>query len=192
MDRLLADGPTREHDRRRRCARCGRSTGARYAGRGRGQPDHRPRLPAARGGATGSPRPTSARRLLAALPARDRAIWATAMYAGLRRGELMALASRTSTSRAGVIHVRRGWDATRARSRPKSGKDRTRADRRGAARHLDEHLLGLDWQEGLVFGMSASEPVRAARAIAKRAEAHGARRGSSRSRRTSAATRTPR
>src|SRR5215218_6138907 len=35
--------------------------------------------------------PTEAAELLAALPERDRAIWATAMYAGLRRGELLAL-----------------------------------------------------------------------------------------------------
>src|SRR4051812_2773502 len=35
--------------------------------------------------------PTEARALLAALPDQDRALWATALYAGLRRGELMAI-----------------------------------------------------------------------------------------------------
>ena len=35
--------------------------------------------------------PAEAADLLAALPDEDRAIWATAMYAGLRRGELRAL-----------------------------------------------------------------------------------------------------
>jgi hypothetical protein len=35
--------------------------------------------------------PTEAKALLAALPDEDRATWGAAMYAGLRRGELMAL-----------------------------------------------------------------------------------------------------
>ena len=35
--------------------------------------------------------PREAAALIAALPVDDRAIWATAFYAGLRRGELMAL-----------------------------------------------------------------------------------------------------
>ena len=42
--------------------------------------------------------PDEAAELIAALPEADRAVWATAMYAGLRRGELMALRGRTSTS----------------------------------------------------------------------------------------------
>ena len=39
------------------------------------------------GSATGSPLPRRPQRCSSALPDRDRAIWATAMYAGLRRGE---------------------------------------------------------------------------------------------------------
>ena len=35
--------------------------------------------------------PAEAAKLLAALPPKDRPIWATAIYAGLRRGELQAL-----------------------------------------------------------------------------------------------------
>jgi integrase len=37
-----------------------------------------------------------ASRLLDALPVRDRALWATAFYAGLRRGELQALRADSS------------------------------------------------------------------------------------------------
>ena len=37
-------------------------------------------------------------------------IWATAFYAGLRRGELQALRVEDVDLAAGVIHVRRGWD----------------------------------------------------------------------------------
>ena len=48
-------------------------------------------LPAARGRRDRVAAPEEARQLIAALPPDDRAIWATALYAGLRRGELMAL-----------------------------------------------------------------------------------------------------
>jgi integrase len=43
--------------------------------------------------------PAEAEALIAAAPTHDRAIWATALYAGLRRGELQALrAGDVSTS----------------------------------------------------------------------------------------------
>jgi integrase len=45
-------------------------------------------LPADRGRRDRVARPEEASALIDALPARDRALWATAMYAGLRRGEL--------------------------------------------------------------------------------------------------------
>jgi integrase len=52
--------------------------------------------------------------LIAAMPAGpDRAMWATAFYAGLRRGELRGLSCDDIDIENGVIHVRRGWD-TRA------------------------------------------------------------------------------
>ena len=55
--------------------------------------------------------PAEADALIAALPDRfDRAIWATAFYAGLRRGELRGLYRSDLDLTARVIHVRRGWD----------------------------------------------------------------------------------
>ena len=48
--------------------------------------------------------------LLAVLPRTDQPIWATAMYAGLRRGELMALRRADVDVASGVIHVRRSYD----------------------------------------------------------------------------------
>jgi len=40
----------------------------------------------------------------------DRAIWATALYAGLRRGELRALRWEDVDLGGGLIRVERGWD----------------------------------------------------------------------------------
>ena len=56
--------------------------------------------------------PAEAGALIAALPVEDRALWATAMYAGLRRGELSEPSSRLVGSRQ-----RREHDATRWRPR---------------------------------------------------------------------------
>jgi len=55
-------------------------------------------LPAVTGRRERMPDPAEAERLLEALPDADRPLWATAMYAGLRRGELLALDGATSTS----------------------------------------------------------------------------------------------
>ena len=46
--------------------------------------------------------PEEAARLIAALEPRDRGLWATAMYAGLRRGELQALDWSSVDLAAGV------------------------------------------------------------------------------------------
>jgi integrase len=59
--------------------------------------------------------PAEAERLLAAVPDRDRAVWATAMYAGLRRGELRALTWDDVDLRAGTIDVLRSWDPAEPR-----------------------------------------------------------------------------
>ena len=48
-------------------------------------------LPAVRGRRDRIVSPEQAAQLLVALPERDRPLWATALYAGLRRGELQAL-----------------------------------------------------------------------------------------------------
>src|SRR3954447_16952763 len=50
-------------------------------------------LPAVRGRRDRVAAPQEAAKLLELVPEGDRAIWGTAMYAGLRRGELLALAS---------------------------------------------------------------------------------------------------
>jgi integrase len=51
--------------------------------------------------------PEEAAVLIATVPERDRPLWATAMYAGLRRGELRALRWQDVDLASGVIRVRR-------------------------------------------------------------------------------------
>jgi len=55
-------------------------------------------------------RPGEAAALVESTPIRDRAIWATALYAGLRLGELKALRWEDVDFEAGLIRVERGWD----------------------------------------------------------------------------------
>jgi integrase len=68
--------------------------------------------------------PTEAAALLDALPAADRALWAVAFYAGLRRGELVALRWEDVDLATGVIRVQRGWDAVEGEIAPKSRQGR--------------------------------------------------------------------
>lgn len=67
-------------------------------------------LPAVRGRRERVASPAEAKALIAAVPERDRAVWATTMYAGLRLGELRALRVEDVDLDAGVIRVERGWD----------------------------------------------------------------------------------
>src|SRR4051812_28968346 len=77
-------------------------------------------LPAVEGRRERIASPAEAGALLAALPERDRALWATALYAGLRRGELLALRWEDVDLAAGVIRVERSWDAKEGFVAPKS------------------------------------------------------------------------
>ena len=54
--------------------------------------------------------PVEASLLLAAVPKRDRVVWALALYAGLRRGEIMALRWRDLDFAERENRVERGWD----------------------------------------------------------------------------------
>jgi integrase len=67
-------------------------------------------LPSARGRRERIASPTEAAALIAALPEAHRALWATAMYAGLRRGEIGGLMWEDVDLERGLVHVRRSWD----------------------------------------------------------------------------------
>lgn len=104
--------------------------------------------------------PAEAAALIAALSDEDRGLWATALYAGLRRGELRALRCSDVDVPGRVICVTRGWDAIEGEQRPKSAA----GDRRvpildPLARELADCLMRTGRRgDDLVFGMSAVKP----------------------------------
>jgi integrase len=112
------------------------------------------RLPAVRGRRERIASPEEAERLLAALPERDRSIWATALYAGLRRGELMALRWADVDLANGVIHVERAFDEkAHVEIEPKSRAGRRTVPIVGALRDiLVAHKAKQGQADGLVCG----------------------------------------
>jgi integrase len=127
-------------------------------------------LPAVRGRRERIADPTEATLLLDALPAEERPLWATAMYAGLRRGELQALRVEDVDLAKGVIRVERSWDPVAGPVEPKSRAGSRSTPIPAILRdHLVEHKLRLGRSHGLFFGRSADTPFNP-RTIGKRAE----------------------
>ncbi len=118
------------------------------------------KVPAARNGRERFATPEEATRLLAAVPARDRAIWAIAMYAGLRRGEAMALRWTDVDLDAGTIHVKRSWDLEHGPAETKNRNHRKVPIAAVLREHLAAERLrqppGLD----LCFGLDVDRPFR--------------------------------
>jgi integrase len=112
-------------------------------------------LPAVRGRRDRIASPTEAAALIEALPEHDRALWATALYAGLRRGELMALRCEDIDLQKNVITVARSWDVKAGPIEPKSQAGRRTVP---IASVLREYQLRSGRREGLVFGRSAGRP----------------------------------
>ncbi len=84
------------------------------------------RIPVANGRRERVATPAEAERLLSSLAEDDRALWGTAIYAGLRRGELRALRWSDIDLTANVINVQRSWDDVEGAIDPKSEKGRRR------------------------------------------------------------------
>jgi integrase len=96
--------------------------------------------------------PNDAEAMIAALDTNERALWATAIYAGLRRGELIGLRRQDIDLATGLLHVRRGWDMIDGEIAPKSRQGRRDVPVAGVLRdHLDELLLDLA-DDNHVFG----------------------------------------
>jgi integrase len=107
--------------------------------------------------------PSEAEALIAAAPKQDKAVWATAFYAGLRRGELMALRWEDVSLSEGIIDVHRGWDDQEGEIAAKSRAGRRKVPIIPALRELliDRKMeirtdggIGV----GLVFGRTESTP----------------------------------
>jgi integrase len=98
---------------------------------------------------------------LAALALEDRALWATAFYAGLRRGELMALRWRDVDLAAGLIRIDRELGAydqkTKTMQGPKSAAGARRVPVSGDLRDLllDHRARAGVRPSGLVFARGA-------------------------------------
>ena len=104
--------------------------------------------------------PEEAARLLEALPHEDRAAWATAMYAGLRRGELCALRVSDVDLATGVIRVERAWDDHEGEIDGKTKAARRTVPIAAVLRDvLVEHLMTTKRTgEALMFGTTAQHP----------------------------------
>jgi integrase len=118
-------------------------------------------LPAVEGKRDRIATPKEAAQLVAALSTvADRALWSTALYAGLRRGEIMALRWEDVDLKAGVLRVERSWDPVAGEFvAPKSKAGRRTVPIASALKTvLLEHRLRSGRAGGLVFGRDAARP----------------------------------
>jgi integrase len=106
--------------------------------------------------------PAEAQKLLDALQEAHRAVWATAFFAGLRRGELRALRvfDIDLGAEPGVIRVRHSWDDEEGEQDGKTDNAEREVPIVAALRgELLRHLARTGRRGGdLVFGRTASEP----------------------------------
>jgi integrase len=113
---------------------------------------------------------TDVERSLAALVPADRALWATAIYAGLRRGEIAALRWEDVDLHQNTIRVRASYDEAHGHF----GAPKSEAGVRSIPivaplrRHLIEHQLVTGRRTGLVFGVTEERPFTAS-AVRRRA-----------------------
>lgn len=109
--------------------------------------------------------PDVAARLLAVLPAEDRALWATALYAGLRYGELRALRWSAVDLAGGSIRVTESWDPKDGAIAPKTKNSQRTTPLPGLLRdYLMEHRIatGEPPVDALVFADNNGKPFQAA------------------------------
>jgi integrase len=112
-------------------------------------------LPVARGRRDRIATATEAARLIDALPVGDQPIWATAFYAGLRRGELQALRGEDVDLARSEIHVQRSWDQHEGPIPPKSKAGIRTVPLLGVLR---PHLGAASRDAALIFGRNAGKP----------------------------------
>jgi integrase len=122
-------------------------------------------LPAARGKRERIASPEEASMLLEALPEEDRALWATAFYAGLRRGELRALKWSDIDLKRRIIRVERSLDDGERKRPGEEIEPKSNAGRRRVPiferlhPELAAHKLRTGRREReLVFGRTCADP----------------------------------
>lgn len=128
-------------------------------------PTHDLELPMPEPGEVEIVAPDIAAQLLDALPAWDRVAWATALYAGLRYGELRALRWGAIDLTGGTIRVRESWDPMEGSIAPKTRTSQRTTPMPGALRDLllDRRQREDDPADGsLVFGDDGGMPFHAA------------------------------
>lgn len=128
-------------------------------------PTHDLELPAPRPKEVEIVAPEMAARLLGAVPGEDRALWATALYAGLRYGELRALRWGAVDLAGGTIRVRESWDPKEGSIAPKTRTSRRTTPVPALLRdYLMDHRLAADdaSEAALVFGVTGEKPFQAA------------------------------
>jgi integrase len=114
--------------------------------------------------------PQEAAELLEPLAELERALWATAFYAGLRRGEMRALRRRDVDLDGAVIGVERGWDEKEGPIAPKSRAGVRRVFLLEALRPIVEAIVDHAREpDSLLFGYGPATPFEP-RAVARKAE----------------------
>lgn len=118
--------------------------------------------PRVKGGRDRVASPSEGLALLTALGARERPIYGTAMFAGLRLGELRALRCKDVDLDRLLIYVRRAWDPVEGPIAPKSDAGvRDIPIVKALAGILVAHLRTCEWSQdpdALVFGNSPTAP----------------------------------
>jgi integrase len=115
-------------------------------------------------------RPAEATALLGALPPEDRVVWAVALYAGLRRGEIRGLRWCDIDFEHGLIRVQQSWDDRAGPVEPKSraGRRRVPIAKPLRAQLAAHRLRSAGSAEELVFARPDGRAIHA-EALARRA-----------------------
>lgn len=109
--------------------------------------------------------PEVAAQLLEVLLIEDRALWATALYAGLRYGELRALRWSAVDLAGGSIRITESWDPKEGAIAPKTRNSQRTTPLPGLLRdYLMEHRIATEEPpaEALVFGDRTGKAFQAA------------------------------
>jgi integrase len=104
--------------------------------------------------------PSEAAALIGALEERDRSLWACAFYAGLRRGELMALRVLDVDLGASAVNVEQGWDQYAGAQEPKTYSSRRTVPLLATLRDYLEDAILWNGRSGtdLIFGREPDKP----------------------------------